>query len=297
MSVDLRAMTPWQWLGNLTLTEEWRPALVGPPRRYVIGQTWTLCYEEQFYLIVGLLLLVSRRWFFAGVCAVTIMVLLNTIDLNATLGRQMGLDLNALQVRVPGLFINGLWLAFAAGVAVYYRVTHATKPTGRFLELILLLSASYWAIRELAPFDASPTRSKYLFVSSTFALLLCWLHPFDARLNSMRCLAPFRFFGRICYSMYLTHPLVTIPVAWVCFRVGLTSPGGTLLVTIPIAASLSVVLGWGFHRLVERHFLNPPVVGSPVPERNTYTSPEYTLCSGHPQRTPPCPAVGSQCSP
>ncbi|MES1255954.1 MAG: acyltransferase, partial [Acidobacteriota bacterium] len=52
--------SPWQWLGNLTLTETWRHHVVGGPRGHFPGQAWTLCYEEQFYMVVGALLLFPR---------------------------------------------------------------------------------------------------------------------------------------------------------------------------------------------------------------------------------------------
>ena len=52
-------MSAWQWVGSLTLTESWRPSVVGPERRYAMGHLWTLCYEEQFYVLVGLILLAA----------------------------------------------------------------------------------------------------------------------------------------------------------------------------------------------------------------------------------------------
>ena len=55
-----------QWIGNLTLTESWRfhgaPMLGDADRRYFLGQAWTLCYEEQFYVVVGILLACFGRW-------------------------------------------------------------------------------------------------------------------------------------------------------------------------------------------------------------------------------------------
>src|SRR5262249_10829057 len=60
---------PWsltfqQWIGNLTLTESWLPRVLGTEQRYFMGTAWTLCYEEQFYAVTGLLLLLARRRFF-----------------------------------------------------------------------------------------------------------------------------------------------------------------------------------------------------------------------------------------
>ena len=67
-----------QWLGNLTLTEFWVPGLLGHVPRYLegIGHAWSLAYEEQFYAVCGLLLIVSQRRmnrFFAGAAGITLL--------------------------------------------------------------------------------------------------------------------------------------------------------------------------------------------------------------------------------
>lgn len=244
-------LSVWQWAGNFTLTESWRPALGGPGCDYVLGQLWTLCYEEQFYLVVGLLLVVARRWFFPGVWMVTGLVLFN---LSA---------LNPYPVRVAGTFLDGLWLAFAAGVAVYYRLAYAPPALGTAIEVAVLALGLASAASEPNLFDTRQTLGKYNAVACLFAVTLCRLHRFDATLAAARATAPLRFCGRMCYSLYLTHPLVAVPTAWMCYRVGLTSPAATVLVTVPLCTLLSVGLGHVFHRAVERRFLNAPTPRAP----------------------------------
>ncbi len=58
-------LTPAQWLGNITLTETWRYHALGDPPGQFLGIMWTLCYEEQFYAVAGLILLLSPRRIFA----------------------------------------------------------------------------------------------------------------------------------------------------------------------------------------------------------------------------------------
>jgi peptidoglycan/LPS O-acetylase OafA/YrhL len=244
---DPTALSPVQWLGNLTLVEEWRPALGGPAKDYFLGQIWTLCYEEQFYLVVGLLLVACPRWFFPAVWAVTGLVLLNVADLSA-----VGLD--RFQVRVPGLFSEGLWLSFAAGVAVYYRRNHADPTTGVLFEVLLAL-VTVAALR----FDPDPighhkTLAKWTWVAGAFAVLACRLSPHDAALSAAQWAAPLRFCGRMCYSLYLVHPLAAVPVAWLFWRAGLTSPAVTVFVALPLAVLASVPVGYAFCRLVEQRF-------------------------------------------
>jgi peptidoglycan/LPS O-acetylase OafA/YrhL len=244
---DPAGLTAANWIGNLTLIEEWRPALGGPAKDYFLGQIWTLCYEEQFYLVVGVLLAVCPHWFFPAVWAVTGLVVLNLADLSAV-------GLNRFQVRIPGLFSEGLWLSFAAGVAVYYRRNHADAAAGRIFEALLVLVALA-AVR----FDADPlghhkSLAKWTWVACGFAVLICRLSPWDAALSTARWAAPLRFCGRMCYSLYLVHPLAAVPVAWLFWRAGLTSPAVTVFVALPLATLASIPLGYAFHRLVEQRF-------------------------------------------
>ena len=62
-----------------------------------------------------------------------------------------------------------------------------------------------------------------------------------------------------------------MPVAWVCYRAGLTSTVATVLVTIPVCTLASVALGHVFHRVVERRFLNSPAPTRPA-EKQVPTS-------------------------
>jgi peptidoglycan/LPS O-acetylase OafA/YrhL len=72
-------------------------------------------------------------------------------------------------------------------------------------------------------------------------------------------LAPIKFCGRICYSLYLVHAPVTVYVAWNCYRLGVTGTLGTILITLPIGMILSVLAGWLFHRGIELRFMNAGV--------------------------------------
>jgi peptidoglycan/LPS O-acetylase OafA/YrhL len=251
----------WQWLGNFTLTESWRPGVGGPDRNFVMGQLWTLCYEEQFYLVVGFALLVARRWFFTGVWVITGLVLFNLSSLNP------------FPIRADGVFIDGLWIAFAAGVAAYYRLNYATRTCGIGIEVAMLVLGCTSLASDANPLDTRQTLLKYNGVACLFAVLLCRLRCFDATLAGSRWTAPLRFCGRMCYSLYLTHPLVAVPVAWVCYSSGLTTAAETVLVTLPLCTLLSVALGHVFYRVIERRFLNsPPAPKAVVAEKQVSTS-------------------------
>ena len=58
-------LTPAQWLGCVTLTGTWLGYFTGPPPELCFPiQSWTLCYEEQFYAMIGVMLAFSGRHFF-----------------------------------------------------------------------------------------------------------------------------------------------------------------------------------------------------------------------------------------
>ncbi len=67
-------MTRWEWLGNLTLTESWRHCVFGGHAQHLLPNTWTLCYEEQFYVIAALILLLAGGRIFTAAVVVTIFV-------------------------------------------------------------------------------------------------------------------------------------------------------------------------------------------------------------------------------
>src|SRR5262249_7449344 len=104
----------WSHLaGDLPLTGTWPPYLFRNGRAHFVGQSWTLCYEEQFYLVVGLILLCAPRRLFLATVLVTL----------ASVAVQLGAGI--LGSDVTGFFFDGSWLMFAAGVLVYYHLNYA----------------------------------------------------------------------------------------------------------------------------------------------------------------------------
>jgi len=238
--------TAWQWAGSLTLTEEWRPHLVGSPRDYFVGHIWTLCYEEQFYVVVGLIVAVAPRRLFPAVAVVTVVVALKVVG----------------TIRLPfptyGFFFDGLWLAFAAGVGVYYRAHRATA-SGRLCVDVALLVGAMWAVANIPDrWEFSQTLPASLAVACPTAAVLGWLHRFDTRTATLRLLAPLRWCGVRCYSLYLVHGPITSTLSLNLHMLGVTGSAETLLLTVPLCLGASAAGAWVFHRWVETQFLNAP---------------------------------------
>jgi peptidoglycan/LPS O-acetylase OafA/YrhL len=233
-----------QWVGNLTLTESWRPHLGGGRFGYLNAMAWTLCYEEQFYAVVGLLLAVAARRFFLGAAAVTVLTAALTV-----LVRDRSLD---------GIFLDGYWLHFAAGILVYYRVNYASGWVARAVNLLLLAGLIAFGWGRFPVLHAHSGVGEGGVVAFAFALFLSLAQPWDRLLASAAVARPLLFCGGICYSLYLVHWPVAKLAGHGLYLLGVRGDAATLLVTVPVVVAASVFLAWLFFRLVERRFLNAP---------------------------------------
>lgn len=251
--VPLLSIEPWtqyrpwwysasQWVGNLTLTETWRHHVFGGLRGHFPGQAWTLCYEEQFYFVTGLVLFCARRRFFAGLALVSL----------AT-----GLVMIAAQSRhwrIDGFFFDGSWLLFGAGVAVFFRIHHATPRSRWIIDGLLVAMIPLALVLNVPVYGA--------VFGFAFAAALPWLHAYDQIVANAPALRPLLRCGQMCYSLYLVHQIPTKGVTMALYRAGLTGAAATVFVTVPLAVAVAVLLGAGFFFAVERRFLNAPVDGT-----------------------------------
>ncbi len=226
----------WQWLGNLTLTETWRSHVIGDQRAHFPGQAWTLCYEEQFYAITGLLLAISRRRFYVGASVVTVAVLVTMLG-----ARYWGWP-------VSGFFFDGGWLLFAAGMFVYWAIQQNLGRTPRIIALIVLAAAAALMPRWVAVGNAP--------VGFLSAGILLTLHPFDDWITSTRVSRALSYCGEMCYSLYLVHQLLVKTTSAALWSVGVQSALGTLLVVVPVAVVVSIVVGRLAFVTIETRFLN-----------------------------------------
>lgn len=240
----------WQWLGNLSLTETWRNHCIGSGKALFLGQAWTLCYEEQFYAVTGLLLILTPRHFFASAAIITILV-----GIVMCAASQLGLP-------IEGFFFNGLWIQFALGVLVYYQINYAGKIHYWTGVLFLLIGIVYIGSNWSCLLEEEKNWTQSYFGAFVFALIMLALRPWDDILIRSPVLRPMQLCGVMCYSLYLVHvPVVTIMHG--CFLYW-RFPCDTLnpWITMPFYCSLAIVVSWGFHLVIERRFINSGVQSS-----------------------------------
>ncbi len=248
---DLSTFTLVDWFSNFSNTGTWFPKVVGAETCHLLPNTWTLCYEEQFYAIAGLLLvLVSRRFFFASyLIAAGTLVTRHVCRMH--------------DVPISGFFFDGHWLLFACGILMYQRVNYLTGQRARIAMIAMFIGAIYGLyerVFSVQPYDRH--MGEYIFVACTTAIALCYLKRWDMQIASHWTLAPIRWSGKISFSLYLTHFPITVFVASFLAMGGATSDADVLTITIPACLILSFPVAYVFYLVVERHWINKPTVKS-----------------------------------
>lgn len=265
-------IAPIHWVGTLTLTETWLGNVLGYPFEWnnlFLGQAWTLCYEEQFYAIVGLLLLGNRKVLPIAISLLTLGILARCLFWNANLN--------------SGFFFDGRWLSFAAGVAVYFDVTTSRRWV-KFLTRSYLVTGLVWSLH--SPWTLIQTIhgvEHERLASFLFAFLLVATYRFDVALNSIRILHPISKCGVMCYSIYLVHWTIEKPILTTFYHLGFSTLFNTLTVIIPLCVTASVTIGYLFHRYVELRFMHSPVTyaKSPLQETTSYYQPTFKETPGY----------------
>jgi peptidoglycan/LPS O-acetylase OafA/YrhL len=240
----LEELSAWQWAGNFTLTETWRPFVAGGGTSMILPNTWTLCYEEQFYLLAGVILFAAPRRIFAAAAVVTVL----------SVGIKVASKLAG--VSLEGVIFDGRWLLVAAGILVYYKINYAGVWQSRAIYALLALGALLADRDPRMLLTVEPNHSIERFVAYSFGLLICLLYPLDKQTAGSKLLAPITYCGRMSYSIYLMHPVVTKAISHGMFLAGWNDAFTTWFVVVPLCLAASLALSWVFHQLVERRFIN-----------------------------------------
>ncbi len=234
-----------QWLGNVTLTETWRQSAWGGSSVEVYTRVaWSLCFEEQFYFVGFLTLLLFPRRLYGALMVLTALI--------------VGFRIFAFDVgwlfHYRGTFIE-LWQEFAVGLLVYWRLVVPTTRDSKImvsLTLMVLLGVGLaWSFRST-------------WVAAAFGLALIELRRFDERAKGWRWLGPLRACGHRSYSIYLIHLLVCTIGNELLVWLGISNFWARAFVVTPIVATVAVGVGWIFFDLVESRFLHPRRSESPV---------------------------------
>ena len=247
------------WIQNLTMTQ-WVSLLFEPQAeaarnpKLLVAAFWSLNYEEQFYLVMGLALLLAayRR------------VTIPTVVIGLAIA---GFMWNCLW---PGGWVTGLfieyWVHFALGATLFYVLSlHADRAARTaflgFAVALLLLCAC-----KIFPWEADTFLHNRVFAelgaAGAFALLLFFLRPYSAAISRHWLWKPIAALGVISYSLYLVHQFNLVVATALVDRM---APGAWQPARSALTVAVEIAIGAVFWYLCERPFLNrSPLRPSPA---------------------------------
>jgi peptidoglycan/LPS O-acetylase OafA/YrhL len=242
---------PWlDWVQNLTLTQ-WvslplHPVADAPQNpKLMVAAFWSLNYEDQFYLVMGLALLLAVRR--RVPIAVTVSIL-----------AAIGLVWNWA---VPGGWITGIfieyWSPFAVGAALFYVLCLYGSNMARGAFLALALAVGVFSATRIFPWAPDTELHERAYVelatACAFALFLFCMRPLSATVSRLWLWKPIAALGAISYSLYLVHQFNLTFVAVLAFRI---APNGGRGLHLVLEAGLQIAVAAAFWYCCERPFLN-----------------------------------------
>jgi peptidoglycan/LPS O-acetylase OafA/YrhL len=239
------------WVQNLTLTQ-WVSNLFHPvaspiqnPKLFVVA-FWSLNYEEQFYLVIALTLVLAIR---RGTPLMVPVLLLSII----------GMAWNWI---LPGNWICGFfieyWVHFALGSCLFFVLSQYTDLRSRyaFILLVALLGAASLG-RILIVGISDPGKDLRAMTELSFlsvaTLTLFFLRPYSHRISQSAFWRPVSALGTISYSLYLIHQFNLTLISFVTQHLVPTRSPHFLLILIQII--FQIALATLFWQFCERPFV------------------------------------------
>lgn len=223
-------LTVSQWIGNLTLTETWRPIISREESMVFTRVAWSLCYHEQFIAVAVLCaLMAGTHWRRA----------MNSMVLGF-LGLQIFMYDTGALYQYEGSFLDR-WFCFAAGLMAY-EMAHQPWSSMKKRAYLGILVAGF--------FTGIEFRDHEISLSAVTALLLgLYSDAFRAGVTPNKE----QFYKKIApwtYPVFLAHlPVQTVGIR-LLYESGLQSFWQRALVVVPVTIVLGVLAGIAFGRLV-----------------------------------------------
>jgi peptidoglycan/LPS O-acetylase OafA/YrhL len=284
--IDGTPRDPLHWVQNVTLTQ-WLslpanplPSAAENPVLFV-AVYWSLCYEEQFYLLTGLMLALTAV---IGISVRTMIVVL--------IGA--GLVWNIIFPQICyGVFVE-YWALFGLGALVFYRLCRTPEAFHRRLidgGLLAILAGSAamrwwpgmnWQIDDAAINAARRAELRLVYeellIGAGFALALILMRPLNDRIRGLWIYRPLGALGQITFSLYLIHQFnltfARVVIERVLGLVGLMHTGADGVrapihpwFSLTLQIALHIGLASVFWFFCERPFLNRSLLSTAAPSK------------------------------
>ena len=258
MKAFLQGTPYWQpslleWIQNLTLTQ-WVSDLFthiawpADNRTLFVSAFWSLNYEEQFYLVIGLALVLAAKYRFGLLPSVVALTMIG-----------LAWNLTFPDGWVTGFFIE-YWPNFALGSILYFVLCESAFTWARAPFLVasaflgLVCAAHFLSWHQSATLETAGRVYGELLLLSGLAIALVLIRPASDRISSSLLWQPVAAIGTISYSLYLIHQFnLTLVAAAANLLVPINAPTPLLVMTQVI---LHLMLAAVFWYWCERPFLS-----------------------------------------
>lgn len=224
------------YITNFFLLESWMPSAaphIGGPF-YILGVSWSLCYDLQFCVLIALYFGFFKRKAFH---AMTIFAV--------ALAGYLWLSHFSHAKIIGGTLLDGRFVIYYVGVAAYFRVNMAKDLRSKYLvELFLIILA-------IAFYHEKGRVASEIWMASIFSIFLIHIYPSDAKFSQWKFWAPFKYIGSRSFSIYLIHAPIVVLIANVLASIGVRGPLLTLTVVVPVCVGAALLLSEVFYRYVE----------------------------------------------
>lgn len=250
----INAQTIWdpsliQWVQNLTLTQwlslpfaSFSEASQNPA--LFVTSFWSLNYEEQFYLVMAILMALASAFKLNLKKSVLILAI---VGLTWNLTYPVGW--------ISGFFIE-YWLHFSMGALLFFTLTDYRYRSSLFILLLVTtalflafsfsINVSFWKIIEYRS-------AQELLIVTIVTWVLFLLRPFSEAISKSIAWKPLAAVGTISYSLYLVHQFNLTLVASITSRLLPTASPEPIKIMTMLA--LHIGIGAIFWWLFERRFM------------------------------------------
>src|SRR5665213_1437617 len=258
----LRGIHPFTQDSPLQLLADFQPlSRIIPNFRFYLGHFWSLCVEEQFYLIWPWVVFSIRdRMKLIGVCLAAVLVcpVFRVLGAHVLPGYMLGQEVlyRWTPFRVDALLLGGLIALLARG-----NYSRRLLQAARIGLWGMTLIATVWLFREYLAYHAA---KEYLYPGWEFTWGLVFVDLFSAclivnalepstwifRLFQFR---PLRWIGTVSYGAYVFHDIFHVEITACVYAAGITQH--TDWVIAAFALGFTLLLSWASFRWFETPFI------------------------------------------